>query len=96
MENRQELLDVSDLGTYIGRIGRRILLRGEMLRSIGHMWFEGDCEESRVMMEEMGLELNQIGQQLKLLRDQLCHRCEMLQVEEKTTILSEHMSVKEE
>ncbi len=95
-EKSNELRDAYDFGGYLDDLSRKILLRAEMLRGISKVCSEYDSQESQEIYLELGLELNQIGQQLKLLRDHLCHRCEMLQVEEKTIILSERMPVKEE
>ncbi len=86
MEKSNEVRDAYDFGGYLDNISRKVQLYGEMLRGISKLSDEYDSDETREIWLQAGLELNQIGQQLKLLRDQLCHRCEMLQVEEKITI----------
>jgi len=96
MEKSNELRDTYDFGGYLDDLARRVLLYGEMLRGISKLSCEYDSQESQEIMLELGLTLGQIGRQLKLLRDQLCHRCEMLNIEEKITIRSEHVPVKEE
>jgi hypothetical protein len=85
MEKQDEFVEHTDLGTYLGELSRRLLLRGEMLRGIGHLWGEYDSTEGAEIAVQLGVELGQIGQQLKLLRNQLCQDC---QIKELTEIIT--------
>jgi hypothetical protein len=84
MDQAKESTDIelTDLGTCLGRIARQVLLRGEMLRGISKLWIEYDSIEGAEIASQLGAELGQIGRQLKLLREQLCQNCQLIKVEE--------------
>jgi hypothetical protein len=85
MENQQEK-ETTDLGTFLGRISRRIILRGELLRGLAPIWTEGDTEEFLEIISEMGVEITDLGRRLKLIQKQLCSTCQMKHVEESISI----------
>ena len=85
---QEYITDAYDLGGFLGEIGRRVALMGETLRGIAKLTEEHDSAESGALLNTAGVELGRLGQQLKLIRDQLCHRCEMLNVEERIHIVS--------
>ena len=85
---QEYITDAYDLGGFLSEIGRRVALRGEMLRGMAKLMEEYDSLEAGEFLNTAGIELGQLGQQLKLIRDHLCHRCEMLKVEERTHISS--------
>ncbi len=72
--------DNTDLGTFLGEIGRRVLLSKEALWGLNKSWREGESEESAEVVEQLSAELSGLGQQIKLVRNQLCQKCALKKV----------------
>ncbi len=80
MEKQDDFIDATDLGTYLGEIGRRVWLCRETLWGLNKSWREGESEESAELVEQLSAELSSLGRQIKLVRNQLCRDCALKKV----------------
>ena len=96
MEKRDEFIDdATDLGTYLGGIGRRVLLAREALWGLNKTWREGESDESAQVVEQLSAELSQLGREVMLVQNQLCSKCGLKNVR-KVIIFPENASKKED
>ena len=71
-------IDVTDLGTFLGRIARCITKEGTSLEALADKWL--DIGEIQTAFKQMGIEMSIWGEQLQTLKNKLCQTCKLRQV----------------
>jgi hypothetical protein len=74
-----QLDECTDLETFIGKIGHRLIKEGISLQALAEMWFDKGDEKLTVTRQH-GIDLNDIGEQLLSVKSRLCQRCKLQEV----------------
>ncbi len=78
MDNQQDE-ESTDLETFIGKIGYKIIKEGISLQALAEMWFDKGDEKLAVTRQH-GIDLNDIGEQLLSVKSRLCQSCKLQEV----------------
>ncbi len=76
MDNQRYEEESTDLETFIGKIGYRLIKEGDSLQALAEMWFDRGDEKLSVT-RQYGIDLTDIGEQLLSLKSRLCQRCKL-------------------
>jgi hypothetical protein len=79
MEN--QVYDRTDVFTFLGDIAHRLVKEGDALRALAEGWFEAGAEDRQTLVC-CGVDISRLGQQLLVLRGQLCQACATKEVME--------------
>jgi hypothetical protein len=75
IENSGIELDRTDVGTFLGKIARRLTKEGGSLEVLADKWF--DEGESRDTVRSFGADIAILGEQLLAIRNQICQTCQL-------------------
>ena len=73
MKNQQDLIDETDLGTFLGDIAKSLIKEGLAIEALADKRLGDD--ETQVPFKRMGIEISIWGEKLLILRDRLCQKC---------------------
>ena len=71
--------EITDVGTYLGRIGSRLDKEGNALQALARMW--GDDNQS--IVRTFGADIIDLGEQLLAMKKCLCKKCKLQEVKVK-------------
>ncbi len=71
--------EITDVGTYLGRIGSRLDKEGNALQALARMW----GEDNQSIVRTFGADIIDMGEQLLELRKRLCKKCKLQEVKVK-------------
>ncbi len=74
-----ENLDITDMGTYLGKIAARLLKEGSSLQALAGIWYEKGDDNLNIT-KTFGGEIISLGEQLLASRKCLCQKCLMQEV----------------
>ena len=69
--------DITDLGTYLGKIARRLIKEGDSLQALAGIWYEKGNDN---IVRTFGGDIASLGELLLALRNRLCQKCMMQEV----------------
>jgi hypothetical protein len=75
----QYQIDGSDLGSYLGTIGAKLVREGYSLQALAGIWY-GKGEDNLNTIKSFGGDLIDMGEQLLALRGRLCQKCLLQEV----------------
>ena len=71
-------VDESDVGSYLGMMGAKLIREGNSLQALSVMWHGRGEDDSVDIVKSFGADLIDMGEQLLALRSRICQKC-MLQ-----------------
>ncbi len=74
MNNNNNELEATDIGTLLGWISNRLSKEGNSLQALAEMWFDKGEDKQRVF-KEFGVSVCTMGEQLLAIRNQICQDC---------------------
>ena len=80
MENQTE---VTDVGTFLINIARRLTKEGELLQALADKWFADKFSDENEVLTQSGTDIAHLGRKLLVVTDQLCQPCKIKEVSEK-------------
>ncbi len=75
IENGIIELDRSDIGTFLGKIARKLNKEGSSLEALADKWF--DEGNNRSTIRQFGVDTVVLGEQLLAIRNQICQDCQL-------------------
>ena len=69
-------IEITDMGTYLGRIGSRLSKEGQSLQALARMW----GEDNQNIVSAFGADIIDLGEQLLAMRKCLCKKCKLQEV----------------
>jgi hypothetical protein len=73
-------VDESDLGSYLGMMGAKLVKEGHSLQALAAMWYGGEEDDNVNIVKSFGGDLIDMGEQLSALRSRLCQNCILQEV----------------
>jgi hypothetical protein len=72
-------VDATDMGTYLGTIGAKLIREGYSLQALAEIWY-GKGEDNLNTIKNFGRDMIDMGEQLTVLRNQLCQNCMLKEI----------------
>ena len=73
IENESIELDSTDIGTFLGKIARKLVKEGTSLEALADKWFDEGNNQNTI--RQFGIDTGVLGEQLLALRNQICQEC---------------------
>jgi hypothetical protein len=75
----EDKLEVTDMGTFMGRVAYKLSKEGHALQALADMWFNKK-EDKFFVIRQQGIDIGHLAEELLLLRNQLCKDCMLKEV----------------
>lgn len=75
----QNQSDRTDLVSFLCKISNKLIKEGNSLQALGELWFDKK-DEKLIVLNEFGIDINNLGEQLLELQKHLCQTCAMKSV----------------
>ena len=75
----QQNLDITDMGTYLGKIAAKLMKEGNALQALARILYESGDDNLNII-NAFGGEIISLGEQLLSSRNHLCQKCLLKEV----------------